>query len=163
MSDYNRFQGHLIILPEDDANRQLANGFIKNINIKPRTVQILPPAKGWEKAVDDVMKNHVPEMRSYADRRVVLLIDFDNDAERVGEIKNKIPDDVKARLFVLGTLSEPEKLKSDTRKSFEQIGGELAQECFENTNELWHHQLLKHNEPELERMVQDVKSFLFSA
>ncbi len=38
----------------------------------------------------------------------------------------------------------------------------LAQDCVNNTNELWGHDLLKHNKTELERMSADVKPFLFN-
>jgi hypothetical protein len=62
----------------------------------------------------------------------------------------------------LGVQSEPEKLKTATKKSFEKIGEALAKDCAENTNELWGHELLKHNKIELDRMILLVKPFLFS-
>ena len=38
----NRYRPHIMILPEDDANRQLANGFVSHAFIAPRSVQVLP-------------------------------------------------------------------------------------------------------------------------
>ncbi len=46
----NKYQPHLLILPEDDANRELANGFILNQAINPRVVQIMPPARWLDKS-----------------------------------------------------------------------------------------------------------------
>ena len=49
----------------------------------------------------------------------------------------------------------------DHIKSLQNIGEELAEECAENRNGLWGHDLLIHNKPELERMILSVKPFLF--
>ena len=46
----NKYLPHLLILPEDDANRELANGFVLNHAVNSRAVQILPPAGGWKKS-----------------------------------------------------------------------------------------------------------------
>ena len=76
-------------------------------------------------------------------------------------VKKYIPEELKARVFVLGVLSEPENLRRDIKKSYEEIGEALAKDCPDNTNELWGHNLLKHNKGELERMASSVKPFLF--
>jgi len=102
-------------------------------------------------------------MRQVPNRMIVLLMDFDRKEDRFTDVGKEIPEDVKDRVFVLGVLSEPEELKKDTGKSFEDIGKALAKDCFDNTNELWKHDLLKHNETELERMILSVKPFLFGA
>ena len=72
----------------------------------------------------------------------------------------KIPEDVKSRVFILGVLSEPEKLRKATGKKFEAIGIALAKDCAENKQEM--HDLLRHNEPELNRLFEDVRPFLFN-
>ncbi len=93
---------------------------------------------------------------------MVFLIDFDNNFEkRLSYVKSQIPPDLQARVFVLGVLSEPENLKTAINKNFEQIGEALAKDCPDHTNELWEHNLLKHNKAELDRMASSVKSFLF--
>jgi hypothetical protein len=46
--------------------------------------------------------------------------------------------------------------------SFEQIGEALADHCAKNDPELWNHDLLRHNNAEIERMAVSVKSFLFN-
>ncbi|MEH1850818.1 MAG: hypothetical protein V7L11_03810 [Nostoc sp.] len=93
---------------------------------------------------------------------IALLIDFDEDEDRLSYVKHQIPDDLKNRVFVLGVFSEPERLRRDIKKSFENIGEGLAKDCSDNTNELWGHAFLKHNKTELERMMSSVKPFLFN-
>jgi hypothetical protein len=48
------------------------------------------------------------------------------------------------------------------KKSFEEIGESLARDCADHKNETWGHELLKHNEKELKRMILSVKPFLFT-
>ncbi len=93
---------------------------------------------------------------------IVLLIDFDEQEDRLAYVSTKIPSDLRDRVFVLGVLSEPEKLKSSLKKGFEEIGEALATDCSNNTDKLWNHDLLKHNRDELERMIIHVKPFLFN-
>ena len=100
-------------------------------------------------------------MRQYPQRRIVLIVDFDQEENRLSYVDGQIPEDFKERVFVLGVQSNPEDLKRATKKSFEEIGKALAQDCSDNTNELWGHELLTHNKTELERMASSVKPFLF--
>ena len=100
-------------------------------------------------------------MNRYPDRFMVLLIDFDNHPERLAEAKAEIPDHLAERVFVLGALTEPEGLKRAGLGSLEQIGLGLAKDCREGTDTLWQHPLLKHNDPELERMLQHIRPILF--
>lgn len=48
----NKYKPHVLVLPEDDANRQIANGFLLNSNLNRNAIQILPIAGGWLKVVD---------------------------------------------------------------------------------------------------------------
>ena len=157
----NKNKPHLFILPEDDANRQIANGFIQDLNVNARAIQILPIANGWKKVVDKFMNDHVRKMRQYPQSMMVLLLDFDECEDRLIYVKSHIPEDIKNRVFVLGVQSNPESLKRDIQKNFEAIGESLATDCAENKNELWGHPLLIHNKTELERMIVSVKPFLF--
>jgi hypothetical protein len=157
----NKHRPHIHVLPEDDANRQIANGFLLGMNVNDRAIQILPEVGGWQKAVEKLTKEHVPAMRTYPYRRIVLLIDFDRSEDRLSYVNNQIPDDLKERVFVLGVLSEPEKLRGDINKTFEAIGKALVKDCPDHMNELWAHDLLKHNEAELKRIIPSIKDFLF--
>ena len=158
----NRYTPHIIVLPEDRANEEIANGFIQAPNVNYNIIQVERPAGGWTKVVDKFTEVHVPEMRIYSQRTIVLLIDFDERENRFSYVESQIPDDLKERVFVLGVQSNPESLRRDIKKTFEDIGEALAKDCSDNTNELWGHPLLEHNKTELERMILAVKPFLFN-
>jgi hypothetical protein len=158
----NKYDPHILVLPEDDANRQIANGFILHQGLIPRAIQVLPVAGGWGHVVDKFMSDYVPTMRQYEHRCVVMLIDFDGHYEqRFNRVKNDIPGDLNDRVFVLGVLSCPEELRRNSRRTFEEIGKALSQDCVDDTRVMWGHDLLGHNEIELERMISSVKPFLF--
>jgi hypothetical protein len=160
----NPYKSHIVVLPEDRANEQIVNGFNNFLDLYSRAIQIERPAGGWEKVVEKFLKNHVSEMtEKFPERMMVLLIDFDENYEyRFSYVKERIPKELEKRVFVLGVLSEPEKLRTNLKKIFENIGESLAKDCSDNTNELWGHALLKHNKNELDRMIQYVKPFLFN-
>ena len=159
----NKYKKHILVLPEDEANIQIANGFVLHPNLNDRAIQVMPPLRGWKKVVEAFTEEYAPEMMGkYSDRMIVLLMDFDNNYEsRLSYVKDQIPEELKARVFVLGVLSEPENLRTDSKKTFEEIGEALAKDCSDNTNELWGHNLLKHNKAELDRMASSVKPLLF--
>lgn len=158
----NRYKPHILVLPEDDANRQIAAGFILDPNLNAWAIQVLPPVGGWKKVVDDFREVYAPVMKGYPERRIVLLIDFDQKYEKRLSCVKDISPELVDRVFVLGSLSEPEDLKRNIGKSFEKIGEALSQDCVNNTRHLWGHDLLKHNESELDRMILSVKPFLFN-
>jgi hypothetical protein len=161
----NREKPHIVILPEDDANRQIANGFLTNSDVNCTAVKILPSARGCRKAADKFAKDIIPGMLTYSEMIVILLIDFDakeNPVNNFTYAKSKIPDDLKDRVFVLGVFSEPEKLKRGIG-SYEKIGEKLAEDCYDSTNTLWQHDLLNHNQDELHRMSSSpVKQIIFN-
>lgn len=156
----NKYQPHLFVLPEDDANRQLANGFQLHSSVEARRMQVLAEAGGWQKVVDCFKSDHIHSMLGNDQRFMVLLVDFDGDASRIDFVKAEIPEPLRERVFVLGVWSEPEKLKRDLG-SYEAIGMGLARECHENCRFSWNHELLKHNAVELDRLADRVRPFLF--
>lgn len=160
----NKYKPHILVLPEDDANRQIANGFLLDPNLNNRAIQVLPPAGGWTKVVDLFMRNYADTMRKLFHRQIVLLIDFDRHENRFSYVESQIPDDLKERVFVLGMQSEPERMKRKIAglNTFEDIGQALARDCYDNTYKIWGHNLLKHNKAEVDRMVPFVKAYLFN-
>lgn len=142
MSGRNKYRPHLLVLPEDDANREIADGFLLHPKLDQCSIQVLPPADGWLKVLKEFADDHVSDMRRYANRNLLLVIDFDGDTKRLQFVKAKIPKDLKDRVFVLGVLSEPERLKNLLGKHFEAIGNDLAQDCSENEYSAWGCQLL---------------------
>ena len=164
----NKFKEHLVVIPEDPVNREIVNGFLLHSEVDERALRILPPHRdkkkgGWKRVIKRFKTLH-NSMRELKYRYVLLLIDFDKNKERFNRIRNKIPNELEARVFIMGTFSEPEELKKTINKNFknfEEIGGALAEGCANDNYCLWQHDLLKHNSSELDRMIGSVKPFLF--
>lgn len=157
----NRERPHVYVLPEDDANRQLAVNFLADVDwTRQRQMQVLPSAGGWRHVLEVFKSEHAAAMERWPARLMVLLIDFDNDATRLAEAKRGIPESLLDRVFVLGVLSEPEKLKV-ALGTYGEIGSLLAKDCRDGTSKTWEHQLLQHNESELERLRGHIYPILF--
>ena len=92
---------------------------------------------------------------------MVLLIDFDEVGDRRAQCEHRVPDDVKPRVFVVGSKDEPETLKGELGMPLEKIGWQLAQDCLSDDLGWWRHPHLSHNSAELQRLVQVVKPMLF--
>lgn len=157
----NKHLPHVLVLPEDDANRQIANGFHLEVDpLRARKLQVLMEAGGWAQVRDQFLDNEVAGMERYPARFMVLIIDSDGDANRVGGFVAAIPVNLRERVFVISTLTEAEDLKPDFG-SFEQIGSQLAQDCREDTDAIWGHDLLKHNAADIARLRQHIRPLLF--
>jgi hypothetical protein len=157
----NRYKPHVVVIPEDRANEELVNGFLLSNDLQQRAITVLAPVGGWAKVVDRFLDEYQPKMDVYQGQRVVLLLDFDGQPERRDRIHAQIDELCKERVFVIGSLSDPESVRRVLEKSFEDIGATLADECRDETWELWNHELLKHNENELKRLSASVRPFLF--
>lgn len=155
----NRYQPHVLVLPEDDANRQLANGFHLQID-QIRRMQVLPVAGGWNEVLDHFQVEHVPEMLRWPNRLMILLIDCDGDQNRLNYARTIIPPGLAARVFILGVLTEPEALKAELG-GYERIGSRIATDCRYGTNQIWRQPLLQHNAEEIDRLREQVRPILF--
>lgn len=158
----NNFRPHLLVLPEDDANRQMLLGFRNHHAVNSRQMPVQNVARGWLNARDSILDEHIGLMRKYPERHVLLVVDFDDHPNRREEIMSQIPEDLLERFYVLGCSDEPERLTSSLGINFEAVGESLALDCVHNTNDTWSHSMLIHNASELERLRANVKSFLFS-
>ena len=166
----DQYKPHLLLLPEDKANRDLANGFLLGIAngfspegaSRARQFQVLGFPGGWGKVVEEFGETHIASMNRFPLRYMILLIDFDEQKDRLETLQKNIPDELKDRVFVIGVWSEPEKLKSGRGFSYEVIGTALAKECRDNAFNLWNHELLKHNADEVERMRVALKPLFFA-
>ncbi|HEX5446772.1 MAG TPA: hypothetical protein VFW87_23340 [Pirellulales bacterium] len=153
----------MYVLPEDDANRQLADGFVLHHQVKEARVQVMPPAGGWSTVLQTFQDEYLPRLGGYPQAHVVLLIDFDGQIEsRRSRFAEGIPEELKPRVFVIGMKDTPEALKAALRQGFEQIGARLADDCGVDSAGLWDHDQLSHNEGERQRLVQTIKPILFS-
>ncbi len=157
----NKFRPHVLVLPEDDANVEIANGFVRHDALDPRAIQVLPCAGGWAKVRDEFVSVHATEMRRYAKRHMVLLVDFDNSSARFDQMTQDIPEGLAERVFVIGVWSEPEELPRVDLGSMEDVGYKLARECYDETRDVWNHDLLRHNADELDRMTTLLRPILF--
>src|SRR5882757_3105987 len=106
----NKFLPHLFVLPEDDANRQVATGFELALS-STRQVRVLTEAGGWARVGECFVSDHISPMRKFKTRFMILLVDFDEKMSRLDHVKGKIPDDLQDRVFVLGAFSTPEALR----------------------------------------------------
>jgi hypothetical protein len=157
----NNARPHIFVLPEDAANRDLANGFHLRVAWnKYRQMYVLKPAGGWLEVLRIFESEHISQMDRFANRFMLLLIDFDGDIARLEIVKARIPSRLAERVFVLGVLSEPEELKAQ-EGSYETIGQRMAQDCQNETNTIWSHRLLQHNAIEVERLREQVRPVLF--
>jgi len=71
----NKYQSHVLVLPEDDANRQLANGFLLDQYLSTRKIQVLEEVGGWIQVLERFLSDYVAGMDLYQSRFMVLLID----------------------------------------------------------------------------------------
>jgi hypothetical protein len=157
----NKAKPHVFVLPEDDANRELANGFHLNVAWdKYRQMQVLKPAGGWAEVLRTFETEHVSAMERCLTRNMVLLIDFDGKPNRLQRAKEVIPESLADRVFILGVLTEPEGLKLQLG-SYETIGKAMADDCRDETNITWDHELLQHNADELDRLRRQIRPLLF--
>lgn len=157
----NKYYPHFLVLPEDDANRQLANGFL--LEIPPgatRKIQVLDVADGWEAVLDRFKSDHIRAMDQYPERLVILLIDFDRKSDRLNRAKQIVPNHLSERVFVLGVWTEPESLRADLG-SYETIGRAIARGCRDGDNAFWEHDLLQHNKAEVDRLRERIRVVLF--
>ena len=157
----NRRQPHVLVLPEDDANRQMAKGFHLDLHLSTRKFQVLDPVGGWMRVLECFLSDHIIEMDRFPARFMVLMIDFDCRQERLQYAKARIPKHLNGRVFVLGAWSEPEALRRANLGSYEAIGLALAKDCREGADTTWGHDLLRHNTSELIRLREHVRPVLF--
>jgi len=157
----NRARPHLLILPEDQANREIVNGFLAYSSVDLNRVQVMKNLGGWKNVCNEFEHVYVPKLNQNKNCHVVMLIDFDEKPDRRAYVEGLIPDDLQDRVFVIGVWSQPEKLKEDTMLTFEGIGGKLEQDCPRQPAGIWNHELLNHNAVDLDRLWKSLGAILF--
>lgn len=158
----NKYKPHVWVIPEDEADRQLVRGFLQHHAVDFRAVGVNEPAGGWQRALEMFEEEFVPYLRNYPASQVVLVIDFDDKFEpRFTDCSQRIPEDLKARVFVIGSKDEPETLRTELKMSFETIGRTLAEDCGQDDLGRWSNPHLAHNLAELQRLIPNIKPILF--
>jgi hypothetical protein len=155
----NKYVPHAIIIPEDRADEEIANGFAEHAHVKAPRVSVAPPAGGWWEVVKVYTVEYIPYLRKYSGAHVIMLLDFDGQYfQRHSQVRASIPQDVSGRTFVVGTSTTPEALRQALGiGGFEAIGEALADDCAQNTMTYWGHVQLSHNSPELARLSLSVR------
>jgi hypothetical protein len=118
-------------------------------------------AGGWARVRDRFTSDYVSGMRINERRFMILLIDFDGNTNRLQTMRSEIPGDLTDRVFILGALTTPEALRQSRAVDYETIGRSMADDCRNGTQEIWSHDLLRHNEAELTRLRSIVCDILF--
>jgi hypothetical protein len=158
----NRHLPHVLLLPEDDANSQVATGFHLQVSpLRQRQMQVSPVAGGWNRVLNLFETEHAMEMERWSFRYMVLLIDFDGVPNRLEIARTRIPAHLTDRVFILGAWSEPEDLRTAGLGSYETIGKAMADDCRNGTSTIWGHELLRHNAFEIGRLRQHILPILF--
>src|ERR1700722_17928128 len=158
----NKHLPHILVLPEDDANRQLAVGFALSLDSRViRKIQVLLPAGGWAEVLAHFVSDRVFDMEKYPDRLMVLLINFDGNKQRLDVATTKIPVHLRDRVFILGALSEPEQLKKAGLGSYEAIGLAMGRNCRAKTNPIWNNALPYCNATDVDRLTPLILPILF--
>jgi hypothetical protein len=157
----NRERPHLLILPEDQANREIVNGFLTYSSVDFNRVQVMKNLGGWTNACNEFNHVYVHKLNKNKICHIMMLIDFDEEPNRRAYVEGLIPDGLQDRVFVIGVWSQPEKLKEDKMLTFEEIGRELEQDCPRQPAGIWNHELLKHNAVDLDRLWKTLGAILF--
>lgn len=157
----NKYQPHVLVLPEDDANRALANGFLLHPAVVAGRVQVLPATGGWPDVREAVARDR-NNLARYPNRHLLLLVDFDDQPDRrPTQLLGNLPAEFKERVYLFGVLSNPEKLKAALdHRGLEEIGEQIAKDCHTGTGTILQHDLLLHNADEAARMARTLKPFL---
>ncbi|MHB1558778.1 MAG: hypothetical protein ACYC61_15095 [Isosphaeraceae bacterium] len=126
----NKFIPHIFVIPEDEADREIADGFVNNQRVDDRRIQVMPVARGWPNVLTTFQDEYIPRLRKYPLGHVVMLVDFDDRGnDRMARFRQVIPDDLGGRVFVVGSSMNPEALKDALKLSAEKIGWQLAEDC----------------------------------
>jgi len=159
----NKYAPHVLAIPEDDANRQILNGFHLALPVIAMSrFQVLEEAGGWHEVLNKFKSDQISAMRKFDQRLILLVLDFDDRGQgRMNKVAECIPEDMKNRVFAVGARGEPEDLRKAGLGSFEEIGAKLAEDCRSGSHSIWGHQLLQNNETELARMNERLRPVLF--
>ncbi len=157
----NKYLPHVFVLPEDDATREYALGFMKDHAVDIRRAEILNVAGGWREVLRCFQEDHISNLERCTFRHMVLVIDFDKKENQMQEALGAIPVSLRDRVFVLGPWSNADALRTAFGCSKEEIGKRLAEDCRRGTSGTWDHELLAPNAGELGRLRETIRPILF--
>jgi hypothetical protein len=72
----NKARPHVLVLPEDEADHQIAHGFVKRISPdRARQIQIMPFVGGWIKVLDRFRDEYASGMMKNTHRHTAIEAD----------------------------------------------------------------------------------------
>jgi hypothetical protein len=149
------------VVPEDDAYARIANGFLRTVaEQRSRRVQVMPEAGGWLPALAQI-ETDLHNLRKIPNRRLLLLIDFDKQSDRRQYVVERVPQELRSRVYLLASLDYAEAIKG--LGHLESIGFQVGEACQSEQEGPWKHPLLAHNETELSRLATFARPLLFGA
>ncbi len=160
----NKHTPHIFVIPEDEANKEIAIGFELHERVDDRRVKVTGVGRGWKNVLTTFEEEYIQSLRRFPLGHVVMLIDFYGRCDdRLAIFTQAIPDDLRGRVFVVGCSTNPETLRTALGLSFERIGYQLAEDCALGRGGFWDHELLRHNNAERQRLATVVQDFLLIA
>jgi hypothetical protein len=160
---YNKFNDHIVVLPEDDAIRQIAVEFQRSVGIRDRFVTVEMPLGGWEKVRDRFATEWKRRLNASPKLRIVMLVDFDRDMDRRLGFEEVIGESLRNRAFVIGWPDNAEALRVSLNKSLGLIGKDAAESCVSNNPDFWQHERLRNNVDTVKQIRSEVQAFLFES
>lgn len=167
----NRQQKHVIFFGEDEATRNLAQGFIEGENINELRCDVWHTfGTGW-KSTTEAME--LVGMSRYPLTHLILVIDLDRqEKHHIEDLKQEIDQtSFSDRVYVIGGSKDVQALQraftaanSIGKISAQDTGREIANQCFKDEScveGVWCDPALEHNRTELERICRNLKDIIF--
>lgn len=167
----NRQQEHVIFFGEDEATRDLAQGFVESAKINELRCDVWHTfGTGWQSTVEAI---ELVNMVRYPLTRLVLVIDLDRKGvHHIDKIKREIAESpFKDRVYVIGGAKDVQALQrafvaanSIGKMSEQDTGRKIADECFKDEScieGVWANPELVGNVAELVRLCRDAKDIIF--
>jgi len=150
----NIFKPHLHIYSEDAATHDAADGFAQSF---PRRMQhqIQPFIFSGYTSVVEKVKNDA-KLSSYPDRRILCVIDFDEHPDRINELKSYVAEEMRNRVYVIGSASNVEAAKKALE--FQGHNDDFGRQLAAQTDGDWDNPCLHLSKDELARLLSDLRS-----
>ncbi len=152
----NLFKPHLVILPEDEKNRDIALAVQRHL---PRAfanqIKIENPLRGWLKTLDAIDLVYQPNKD---EQYIVAVIDFDDNLEERHQMIAKRFEENgynKGHVFVIGAKSEAENVWQMPILQDKTLRLE-NEDYLKFTDRFWTSDQLVHNRATLEALCQMV-------
>ncbi len=162
----NKYADELLVIAEDYATMQIAQGFAESQGVDVRRVRVLPCRSGWQ---DVAVGMRNVRLDLYLKRHCLAVVDFDGCGEQRRRTFRQLLEEngvALERAYVMGPASNAEKMRRTLMergyavRHLSDVGRSLARACFQSQPfELLRSEELAHNAGELQRLCAAVKSF----